>query len=205
MPRHRSSSALFGSDLEPLRERRDGFAKLPRTGLINAEVVPEVYPSRLPGLPGAAARRRARRVQSRPTGVDHGSTFGHARRGCRVGIPGHDTGSAVGIVQLGCEVPRAAPAIEHPRVDGALERPAASCRVTVRQRQRRMDVGPLQGVGLGRGNRNLQRPVSNADGARARTARADALYGDARRTTAADGSDVRTEGRAAADLQRLFD
>ena len=76
----------------------------------------------------------------------------------------------------------------------------------LRQGQRRVDSGAVPGVGLGRADRDVRRAVPDAEGARARDGRADALHGDA--GGAAGRRSIRHPPRRREqlpDLQRLLD
>ena len=55
---------------------------------------------------------------------------------------------------------------KHRRVHAPAERAAASSRIALRQGQRRVDSGEVQGMGMGRADRDLSGALSDAEGAR---------------------------------------
>ena len=70
---------------------------------------------------------------------------------------------------------------EHPRQHAAAGGAAASCRLAVQQRKRRVDARAVQGLGLGRADRAVRRPLPDAERTRARDDRADEVRREARR------------------------
>ena len=106
---------------------------------------------------------------------------------------------------VGGGVPRAAGAGQHPRVQRAPERPAAPRRLAVRQGQRRVDPGAVQGMGLGRADRALRRPLSRRRRTRLLEMVAPTRF-VAKLEEPAVAADPTSgpEGRAAAHLQRLL-
>src|SRR6185295_19674699 len=101
------------------------------------------------------------------TGAEDDSTFACSARDWCFGDLGCCASRAVRIDELGREVPGAAAAVEHPRDDGAAERAAAPRRIALRQGECGVAARAIQGIRVGRANRGLQRPLSNADRARA--------------------------------------
>ncbi len=82
--------------------------------------------------------------------------------------------------------------------------PAASCRVAVRQGERRIHGRPVQVVGLRDRDRTVRRPLPDADRPRAGTRRAAEGRGEDRRADPQGRQHFRSDRRAAAGLQRLF-
>ncbi len=90
----------------------------------------------------------------------------------------------------------------HETADGA----AAQRWVGVRQRERGMDCGEVQGVRTGNADRKFRRVVSDAEGATDRVGRRGAVFqGEDGRAGAAGRPDFESKERAVADVQRLFD
>ena len=94
---------------------------------------------------------------------------------------------------------------EPARHHAAAERASASRRLALRQGQRRVDAGEVQGVRLRRADRDLLRAVPHSEGARGRTAGADAVRGQAAGAAAGRRSHLAADRRAAAHLQRLLE
>ena len=108
--------------------------------------------------------------------------------------------------RMGGQIPRHPRPGQPARLHAAPLRAPASCRLAVRQGQRRVDPRQIQGVGARRADRNLRRPLPHAEGARCSKWSSPRAFTAKLAEPAVAGDPTSSQHeRAASRLQRLLD